>query len=114
MIALVTGGAGFIGTHLVEALLAKRYDVHVVDNLTTGVEDNLAHLRTNPRLRVTVDSILNDGVMERAVAEADVVFHLAAAVGVKWVLGNPLASLETNIRGTDVILAAADRHRGRC
>ncbi|MDP8924857.1 MAG: GDP-mannose 4,6-dehydratase [Chloroflexota bacterium] len=111
MIALVTGGAGFIGSHLVEALLARGYDVHVLDNLATGAGENLAHLRTNPRLRVTVDSILNDGVIDRAVAEADVVFHLAAAVGVKWVLDNPLASLETNIRGTDLVLAAADRHR---
>ena len=111
MIALVTGGAGFIGTHLVEALLAKGYDVHVVDNLATGVEQNLAHLRDNPRLRVTVDSILNEELIDRAVAEADVVFHLAAAVGVKWVLDKPLASLETNLRGTDIILTAADRHR---
>ena len=111
MIALVTGGAGFIGSHLVEALLAKGYDVHVVDNLATGVEQNLAHLRENPRLRVTVNSVLNADLIDRAVAEAEVIFHLAAAVGVKWVLDNPLASLETNIRGTDIILAAADRHR---
>ena len=111
MIALVTGGAGFIGSHLVEALLAKGYDVHVVDNLATGVEQNLAHLRGNPRLRVTVDSILNEALVDRAVAEADVVFHLAAAVGVKRVLDRPLASLETNLRGTDIILTAADRHR---
>ena len=111
MIALVTGGAGIIGSHLVEALLAKGYAVHVVDNLATGVEENLAHLRADPRLRVTVDSILNAELIDRAVAEADVVFHLAAAVGVKWVLDNPLGSLETNIRGTDVVLSAADRHR---
>ena len=111
MIALVTGGAGFIGSHLVEALLARGYEVHVLDNLATGVSENLAHLRANPGLRVTIDSILNEGLIDRAVAEADVVFHLAAAVGVKWVLDNPLASLETNIRGTDIVLTAADRHR---
>lgn len=111
MTALVTGGAGFIGSHLVEALLAKGSDVHVVDNLATGVGENLAHLRDNRRLRVTVGSILDDGLIDRAVAEADVVFHLAAAVGVKWVLDHPLSSLETNLRGTDVILTAADRHR---
>src|SRR5918997_1021306 len=111
MIALVTGGAGFIGSHLVESLLAKGYAVHVVDNLATGVEHNLAHVRDDPRLRVTVDSILNEGLVDRAVAEADVVFHLAAAVGVKWVLDRPLASLETNLRGTDITLTAADRHR---
>src|SRR3712207_4904534 len=111
MIALVTGGAGFIGTHLAEALLAKGYVVHVVDNLATGVEQNLAHPRDNPRLGVTVDSILTEELIDGAVAEADVVFPLAAAVGVKWVLDKPLASLETNLRGTDIILTAADRHR---
>ena len=111
MKALVTGGAGFIGSHLTEELLARGYEVHVVDALTTGSEANLSHLRDNPNLRVTIDSVLNESLMDDAVANADVVFHLAAAVGVKWVLERPLQSLETNLRGTDVVLSTADRHR---
>lgn len=111
MKALVTGGAGFIGSHLVEGLLERGYEVHVLDSLTTSARDNLAHVEADPRLRVTVDSVLNEPLIDRAVAEADVVFHLAAAVGVKWVLEHPLRSLETNLRGTELVLAAADRHR---
>lgn len=111
MRALVTGGAGFIGSHLVEELLARGYDVHVVDNLTTSARTNLSHLEGHDRLRITIDSILNEELADAAVAEADVVFHLAAAIGVKWILEHPLASLETNLRGTDVVLHAADRHR---
>jgi UDP-glucose 4-epimerase len=111
MKALVTGGAGFIGSHLVEELLARGYEVHVVDNLTTGAEANLSRVRNNPSLRVTIDTVLNEPLIDRAIAETDVVFHLAAAVGVKWVLERPLQSLETNLRGTDVVLSAADRHK---
>jgi len=111
MLALVTGGAGFIGSHLVEALLARGDRVHVLDNLSTGVRENLARAGADRRLRVTIDSILNEQAVEAAVAEADLVFHLAAAVGVKWVLDHPLGSLETNLRGTDIVLGAADRHR---
>jgi UDP-glucose 4-epimerase len=111
MKVLVTGGAGFIGSHLVEELLARRHEVHVVDALTTSARANLAHLEGNPRLRVTVDSILNEPLMDAATAEADLVFHLAAAVGVNWILEHPLTSLQTNLRGTDIVLGAADRHR---
>ena len=70
MIALVTGGAGFIGSHLVEALVAKGHQVHVVDNLATGVRENLEHLEGDPRVRVTIDSVLNEALMDRAIAEA--------------------------------------------
>jgi UDP-glucose 4-epimerase len=108
--ALVTGGAGFIGSHLVEGLLRAGQEVHVVDNLSTGARHNLADVEADGRLQVTVESILNAPFMDQAVGQADLVFHLAAAVGVKWVLDHPLESLETNLRGTDIVLAAADRH----
>jgi UDP-glucose 4-epimerase len=113
MKALVTGGAGFIGSHLVDGLLARGYSVEVLDNLSTGARHNLSHLEADGRLRVTNDTILNEQLVDRAVAEADVVFHLAAAVGVHWVMDHPLASLQTNLRGSEIVLGAADRHGRR-
>ncbi len=107
----MTGGAGFIGSHLVEGLLRRGDSVTVVDDLSTGVRDNLAHLESNERLGVIVDSVLNEALIDELVSSADVVFHLAAAVGVQWVLDHPIRSLETNLRGTEILLAAADRHR---
>jgi len=107
MKVLVTGGAGFIGSHLTELLLAEEHEVTVVDNLSTGSLENLVHLEGHPRLEVIVDSALNQPRMNALVPRHDIVFHLAAAVGVKWIIENPLQSIETNLRATEIVLAAA-------
>lgn len=110
---LVTGGAGFIGSHLVDRLMAYGGSVTVLDDLSTGSRTNVEQHAGNPRFRLVVDSVLNAEVVDRLVAEADVILHLAAAVGVKYVLEHPLHSLRVNVRGTENVLEAADRHRTR-
>ncbi len=105
----MTGGAGFIGSHLVESLLHIGYSVHVIDDLSGGTPDNLSVVRADPRLRTTFDTILDASLMGAAIADADIVFHFAAAVGVERILARPLTSLIANLRGTDVVLQAADR-----
>ena len=105
--ALVTGGAGFIGSHLTEKLLERGYRVHVIDDLSTGSFDNIAHLEGDPRFGHTIDTILNADVMKKLVASADVVFHLAAAVGVEYVIQNQLKALEVNVRGAEVVFSEA-------
>ena len=105
---LVTGGAGFIGSHLTDQLLGDGHEVTVLDDLSTGSLDNLAHLGAAPALRV-VGSILDAPLVDELVGEADAVLHLAAAVGVKLVLEQPLASLRTNLRGAENVLEAAAR-----
>jgi nucleoside-diphosphate-sugar epimerase len=110
----VTGGAGFIGSHLVERLLERGDHVTVLDDLSTGRASNLATVEGNPRFGLVEGSVLDAPLVERLVAEADVVFHLAAAVGVDWVLRHPLRSLETNIQGTECVLrACAEAEGGR-
>ena len=108
MKALVTGGAGFIGSHLCEALLKRGDDVWVVDDLSTGRFENIAHLEDDPRFHYTIDTILDERVVGEATEKVDVVFHLAAAVGVAYIIDNPLKSLETNIKGTEFVLQAAN------
>ncbi|MGE3274575.1 MAG: GDP-mannose 4,6-dehydratase [Vicinamibacterales bacterium] len=104
---LITGGAGFIGSHLAEALLDAGHDVALLDDLSTGAIDNISHLRDRPGLTYTIDSVFNDRLVAELVDRADVVFHLAAAVGVKLIVQKPVHTIETNVHGTEVILRHA-------
>lgn len=111
MKSLITGGAGFIGSHLAEQLLARGEDVCVIDNLSTGSRDNIEHLIQRSGFSFVEGSILDQERLEPLVRECDVVYHLAAAVGMKFILANPLASLHTNVRGTDIVLELACKCR---
>ena len=108
MKVLITGGAGFIGSHLAEACLKKGHDVYLIDDLSTGTLDNIKHLQEDARLKdrlfVNIDTILNHEIMLELTGICDEVFHLAAAVGVRYILENPLASIKTNIQGTEKVL----------
>lgn len=108
---LITGGAGFIGSHLSDTLLSQGHRVTIVDNLSTGRLENVAHLVDHPSFRFAVETITNEGVMDRLVSECDVVVHLAAAVGVELILRDPVHVIETNILGTHAVLKTANRYR---
>jgi UDP-glucose 4-epimerase len=107
MKALVTGGAGFIGSHLTDALLKEGHEVTVIDDLSTGRVANLATAMESPRLRTHWGSIVEDERLQELIDEADVVYHLAAAVGVRLILDRPVETIETNILGTDRVLRCA-------
>jgi UDP-glucose 4-epimerase len=107
---LVTGGAGFIGSHLCDYLIDEGHTVDVLDDLSTGSMENVAQLERNDRFRCTVGSVDDDEVVDALVREADVVVHLAAAVGVKLVVDSPVRAIETNVHCTEVVLARADSH----
>jgi nucleoside-diphosphate-sugar epimerase len=107
---LVTGGAGFIGSHLVDRLLGRGARVTILDDLSTGSRENVRHHEGHTRFRAVYDSVLESERVDELVREADVVLHLAAAVGVKYVLEHPLHSLHVNVRGTENVLESADRH----
>jgi UDP-glucose 4-epimerase len=109
--ALITGGAGFIGSHLAETLLEHGHQVSVIDDLSTGRLDNVAHLLGHARFRMAVDTITNQVVMDRLVSECDVIFHLAAAVGVRLIVERPADVIETNVLGTHAVLNVAKRYR---
>lgn len=108
---LVTGGAGFIGSHLADALLARGAHVCALDDLSTGRLQNIGHLEDHPGFQLVVGSVLDAGLVDKFVERADLVMHLAAAVGVRRIVEHPLESLRTNIRGTELVLEAADRYR---
>ncbi len=107
--ALVTGGAGFIGSHLCELLLDRGFEVYVLDDLSTGSERNVAHLRERRDFHLVVDSVLKESVVNELVHRCDVVFHLAAAVGVRLIVEQPVHTLVTNIQGTENVLEHCNR-----
>ena len=109
--ALITGGAGFVGSHLATTLLEKEWSVEIVDDLSTGSLDNVAHLEDHPKFNSIVDTVMNHSLMEELVDQADVVFHLAAAVGVRLIVEQPVRTIETNIKATEVILELAAKDR---
>ncbi len=108
---LITGGAGFIGSHLSDAYLERGDDVYIIDDLSTGSIRNISHLKNNPRFHYTIDSVHNQPVAAELVDQCDVIFHLAAAVGVKLIVESPVRTIETNVRGTEVILALANKKK---
>jgi UDP-glucose 4-epimerase len=108
---LITGGAGFVGSHLAEALLERGDEVFVLDNLSTGSIDNIEHLKTHPRFRYTIESVQNEPVVAEQIDRCDVVFHLAAAVGVKKIVEEPVHTIENNVHGTEVVLRHANKKK---
>jgi UDP-glucose 4-epimerase len=110
---LITGGAGFIGSHLADAYLQRGDEVLVIDDLSTGTIENIRHLKNNPKFHYTIDSVHNQPVTAELVDQCDVVFHLAAAVGVKLIVESPVRTIETNVRGTEVMLALANKKQKR-
>jgi len=108
---LITGGAGFIGSHLAESLLAGKDKVTVIDDLSTGNIGNINHLKKNKYFKFILGSVLDQKLIESLVKESDVIFHLAAAVGVKYIIDNPMKSLEVNIKGTEIILEMANKFK---
>jgi len=109
--ALITGGAGFIGSHLAEHLLAGGHEAVVLDNLSTGSIDNIQHLKGRPGFGYVIDSVTNEPLLAELVDGSDVVFHLAAAVGVKLIVEQPVHTIETNVHGTEVVLKHANKKK---
>ena len=108
---LITGGAGFIGSHLSEALLNRGDEVFVLDDLSTGSVENIRHLKANPRFHYIFDSIMNKHLLAELVDESDVICHLAAAVGVRLIVESPVRTIETNVHGTQNVLDAASKKK---
>ena len=104
---VVTGGAGFIGSHLAEELLRLGETVTVIDNLSTGSIKNIEHLKKNPKFSYHIDTIMNEKLMKQLIKRSDIIYHMAAAVGVKYIIDNPLDSIKTNVEGTRIVLELA-------
>jgi UDP-glucose 4-epimerase len=107
MRTLITGGAGFIGSHLADRLLAEGHAVFVLDDLSTGSFENIAHLKGRPGFHYVLDSVMNERVLAELVDQSDTVYHLAAAVGVRLIVEAPVRTIETNVHGTEVVLKHA-------
>ena len=113
MKVLITGGAGFIGSHLAEALIGKGDEVFVIDDLSTGSIENIEHLKHSKKFNYTIDTIENEPVTAELVDRVDVVIHLAAAVGVRLIVESPVNTIETNVHGTELILKWANKKKKR-
>src|SRR5579883_3479995 len=111
MRALITGGAGFVGSHLADELLAQGHEVCALDDLSTGSMINIRHLKSRPNFRYVVDTVTHHQLLAELIDEADVVYHLAAAVGVRLIVESPVRTIETNIRGTEAVLALANKKK---
>jgi len=105
---LITGGAGFIGSHLSDAYINRGDEVYILDDLSTGRVENFAHLKNHPRFHYTIDSVHNQSVLAELIDQCDIIYHLAAAVGVKLIVESPVKTIETNVRGTEIVLAQAN------
>jgi len=110
---LITGGAGFIGSHLSDAYIQRGDEVYVLDDLSTGTIENIQHLKGHPRFHYTIDSVHNQPVTAELIDQCDVIFHMAAAVGVKLIVESPVRTIETNVHGTEVVLSLANKKKKR-
>ena len=108
---LITGGAGFIGSHLADRLLEMGEEVYAIDDLSTGSLKNVDHLQNNPLFHLVVDTVLHEAVMNELVFKCDQIYHMAAVVGVKQIMNRPVETLETNVKGTEMVLKLANRHK---
>ena len=111
MRVLITGGAGFIGSHLGDLMLEAGNEVFAIDNLSTGSIENIEHLKSHPRFHYTIESVANEPVLAELIDRADVVFHLAAAVGVRKIVEEPVYTIENNVHGTEVVLRIANKKK---
>ncbi len=111
MRVFITGGAGFIGSHLADAYLQRGAEVFIIDDLSTGSFENIRHLKDHPRFHYTIDNVHNQPVTAELVDQCDVIFHLAAAVGVKLIVESPVKTIETNVHGTEVVLSLANKKK---
>jgi len=111
MRVLVTGGAGFIGSHLCDELLRRGAYVTIIDDLSTGRMENIEHIKAYPNFRFAIETITNETVMDRLVSECDMIYHLAAAVGVELIVNKPVEVIERNILGTEIVLKIANRYK---
>ncbi len=110
---LITGGAGFIGSYLSEALLKEGHTVFVLDDLSTGSMTNIEHIKNHPNFHCTINTIMNHQLLDEMVDRCDLIYHLAAAVGVKLIVDRPLYTIENNIQGTENVLASVAAKSGK-